>query len=204
MNFAFLEGGVGFACLLYADLIGHWHIRKRAALEEVDPANLDIFVLQRLAERYAPAEMAEAIRAGTGIGTRNDARTTGGIDDLDDYAACGIGTVDDFKALFVEPFYFGCEADDSNNAWAFNRNCNPGGVEIKTLFGSDIGHFDVQDMARVVTEAHELVEDGRIDKAGFKRFVFENPVNFWGRTNPSFFEGTRVADAARTLLGASS
>ena len=202
LNFAFLEGGVGFACLLYADLIGHWHIRNRAALEDVDPGNLDVETLQRLAEQYAPAEMAEAIRAGTGIGTRNDARTTGGIDDLDDYAACGIQAVEDFKALFVKPFYFGCEADDSNNAWAFNRDCNPGGAEIKTLFGSDIGHFDVQDMAQVVTEAHELVEDGRIDEAGFKRFVFENPVDFWGRTNPRFFDGTRVADAARAVLQA--
>ena len=200
LNFAFLEGGVGFACLLYADLIGHWHIRNREALEEVNPANLDRDALLDLAERYAPGEMAAAIRAGAGIGARNDAGTTGGIENLDDYAACAIESAEDFKSLFVEPFYFGCEADDANNAWAFNRECNPGGVEIKTLFGSDVGHFDVQDMAQVVTEAFELVEDGRIDDAGFKRFVFENPVNFWGRANPEFFAGTRVADAAAAVL----
>ena len=100
----------------------------------------------------------------------------------------------------MDRFYFGCEADDANNAWAFNRECNPGGVEINTLFGSDIGHFDVQDMAQVLPEAFELVEDGRIDSAGFKRFVFENPVRFWGRTNPDFFAGTRVATQASALL----
>ena len=132
--------------------------------------------------------------------SRNDAGTTGGIDNIDDYAACDISSAEDFKPLFVEPFYFGCEADDSNNAWAFNRENNPGGVEIKTLFGSDIGHFDVQDMAQVVTEAYELVEDGRIDEDGFKRFVFENPVRFWGETNPQFFDGTRVAKAAAAAL----
>ena len=200
LNFAFLEGGVGFACLLYADLIGHWQIRNRHALAEVDPANLDRDTLVELAERYAGAEMVEALRAGTGVGTRNDARTTGGVDDIDDYAACAIESAADFKPLFVEPFYFGCEADDSNNAWAFNRDCNPGGVEIKTLFGSDIGHFDVQDMAQVVPEAYELVEDGRIDGDGFRRFVFDNPVQFWGKTNPDFFAGTRVAAAAGKLL----
>ena len=200
LNFAFLEGGVGFACLLYADLIGHWNIRNRDALEDVNPANLDAALLLSLAQQYAPAEMVEAIRAGNGISTRSNARTTGGIDDLDDYSACHIDSAEDFKSLFVEPFYFGCEADDSNNAWAFNRSCNPGGAEIKTLFGSDIGHFDVQDMSQVVTEAYELVEDGKIDDDGFRRFVFENPVHFWGKTNPRFFDGTRVAVAAKTLL----
>ena len=200
LNFAFLEGGVGFACLLYADLIGHWNIRNREALEDVNPANLDPAVLLALAEEYATPEMADAIRAGSGISTSNNERTTGGIENLDDYAACAIASRDDFKSLFVEPFYFGCEADDSSNAWAFNRNYNPLGAEIKTLFGSDIGHFDVQNMAEVVTEAYELVEDEKIDAAGFKRFVFENPVHFWGETNPAFFAGTRVADAARSVL----
>ena len=202
LNFAFLEGGVGFACLLYADLIGHWSIRNREALEDVNPANLDPAMLLALAEQYASPEMAEAIRAGSGISTSNNERTTGGIEELDDYAACAIANKDDFKSLFVEPFYFGCEADDSNNAWAFNRDCNPGGAEIKTLFGSDIGHFDVQNMSEVVTEAYELVEEEKIDAGGFRRFVFENPVHFWGKTNPAFFEGTGVAKAAQQVLTA--
>ena len=202
INFAFLEGGVGFACLLYADLIGHWSIRNREALEDVNPANLDPAMLLALAEQYASPEMAEAIRAGSGISTSNNERTTGGIEELDDYAACAIANKDDFKSLFVEPFYFGCEADDSNNAWAFNRDCNPGGAEIKTLFGSDIGHFDVQNMSEVVTEAYELVEEEKIDAGGFRRFVFENPVHFWGKTNPAFFEGTGVAKAAQQVLTA--
>ena len=86
LNFAFLEGGVGFACLLYADLIGHWHIRNREALEEVNPANLDLDALVALAEQYAPPAMVEAIRAGNGIGRRSDPQSTGGIDDIDDFS----------------------------------------------------------------------------------------------------------------------
>ena len=57
-------------------------------------------------------------------------------------------------------------------------------------------------MSEVLTEAYELVEDERIDANGFRRFVFENPVHFWGRTNPTFFDGTRVAKEARGVLGA--
>src|SRR5262249_6589978 len=33
LNFAFLEGGVGWACMLYADLIGHWEKRNGRAIE---------------------------------------------------------------------------------------------------------------------------------------------------------------------------
>ena len=49
-------------------------------------------------------------------------------------------------------FYFGCEADDPANAWAFNRAANPLGARLNALFSSDIGHFDVPDMAEVVPE----------------------------------------------------
>ena len=41
LKFAFLEGGVGWACGLYSDLIGHWKKRNPKALEDIDPANLN-------------------------------------------------------------------------------------------------------------------------------------------------------------------
>src|SRR5438132_1381612 len=50
LNFAFLEGGAGWACSLYADLIGHWEKRKRDALENTNPARLDRAGLLALAE----------------------------------------------------------------------------------------------------------------------------------------------------------
>lgn len=200
LNFAFLEGGVGFACLLYADLINHWEIRNQEALSFTDPGNLDLAVLDELVEKYGGAEMLEAVKERRSISTRNDANTIGAIEELDDYSRCEIATKRDFLDLFVERFYFGCEADDSSNAWAFNRKFNPLGAQIKALFGSDIGHFDVQDMAGVLPEAYELVEEEKITDRDFRRFVFENPVKFWGETNSNFFEGTRVADQASVLL----
>ena len=53
LKMAFLEGGVGWACNLYADLIGHWKKRNARALAEVDPANLDHKRLAELFGRYA-------------------------------------------------------------------------------------------------------------------------------------------------------
>ncbi len=52
LNFAFLEGGVGWACSLYADLIGHWEKRNRQALENTNPDQLDQAGLLALAEKY--------------------------------------------------------------------------------------------------------------------------------------------------------
>ena len=79
---------------------------------------------------------------------------------------------------------------------------NPLNAEIKTLFGSDIGHFDVQDMTGVLPEAYELVEDEKITIQDFRNFVCDNPIRFWGETNPNFFAGTVVDEAAKTVLNA--
>ena len=200
LNFGFLEGGVGFACLLLADLMGHWNIRNGEALAYTDPANLDMGLLRELAEKYASVSFSDAIAKGRGIGTNNGSDTTGGVDDLDDYAACGIRDKEDFLDLFVKPFFFGCEADDPANAWAFNREFNPGNAEMKAMFGADIGHFDVQDMTDVLPEAYELVEEGKMDRDQFKHFVLDNPVRFWGEANPDFFAGTSVAETAKQVL----
>ena len=65
LKMAFLEGGVGWACNLYADLIGHWKKRNARALAEVDPANLDRKRLAELFSRYADPRWAEQLRSWT-------------------------------------------------------------------------------------------------------------------------------------------
>lgn len=208
LKFAFLEGGVGWACQLYADLIGHWEKRNVEALEEVNPKNLDQRLLMDLAQTYGNPEMVEALRRKDDV---IDAATfpqgsnaVGGIANLDDYSACRIERAEDLRELFVNNFYFGCEADDRMNAWAFNRRHNPFGARLQALFGSDIGHFDVQNMAGVVPEAYELVEDGLISEDDFRDFMFANPVRFWGEANPDFFKGTAVEKEAAALLAKDS
>src|SRR6059036_3435797 len=198
LNFAFLEGGVGWACSLYADLIGHWEKRNRQALENTNPERLDRAELLALAEKYGKPAVVEAVRRGEGLDDNGDG--TGGVKDLDDYSRCRITSKQDFHDLYVKRFYFGCEADDPINAWAFNRKANPMRARLNAFFSSDIGHFDVPDMTEVVPEAYELVEHGLLDETDFRDFVFENAVRLWGELNPDFFKGTAVERQAAEVL----
>src|SRR5262249_26191937 len=53
LKFAFLEGGVGWACSLYNDLIEHWEKRNgEAMLKNLDPALLDRAMLAGLFAKY--------------------------------------------------------------------------------------------------------------------------------------------------------
>ena len=200
LNFAFLEGGVGWACMLYADLIGHWEKRNRQAIESTNPTNLDRAALLQYAQKYGREAMAEAVRRGDGLEGDSNSTATGGIEDLDDYFRCKIEKKQDIRDLFVPRFYFGCEADDPVNGWAFNKKSNPMGARLNAIFSSDIGHFDVPDMTDVVPEAYELVEHGLLDDGDFRDFMFSNAVRFWGEVNPDFFKGTVVEKAAAEVL----
>jgi len=200
LNFAFLEGGVGWACMLYADLIGHWEKRNRQAIESTNPSKLDRARLLDYARKYASGTMAEAVGRGEGLEGDSHSTLTGGLQNLDDYFRCEIKAKSDIKELFVPRFYFGCEADDPSNAWAFNRKANPMGARLNAIFSSDVGHFDVPDMTEVVPEAYELVEDGLMDDGDFRDFMFGNAVRFWGEVDPDFFKGTVVEKAASEVL----
>jgi predicted TIM-barrel fold metal-dependent hydrolase len=198
LRFAFLEGGVGWACQLFGDLIEHWERRNAKALERMDPRKLDRALLMSLAEKHGDPDLVDALKARDGW-PDNDANLTGGVADLDDFSACKITRKEDWVDLFAKPFYFGCEADDRCNAWAFGRN-NPFGAKLNALYSSDIGHFDVIDMRDPLPEAYELVEDGFITSDSFRDFTFANAVHLWGTQNPQFFEGTSVARAAAEEL----
>src|SRR5438445_673537 len=198
LNFAFLEGGVGWACMLYADLIGHWEKRNGQAIQSTRPTALDRAKLLELARKYGRDGMTERLARGEGL--EADPGLTGGVEDVDDYFRCKIGRKDDIRELFVPRFYFGCEADDPINAWAFNRQANPMGARLNALFSSDIGHFDVPDMADVVPEAYERGEHGLVTDDDFRDFMFTNAVRFWGEVNPDFFNGTVVEKAAANVL----
>ncbi len=200
LNFAFLEGGVGWASMLYADLIGHWEKRNRQAIEKTNPSRLDLGRLIEYAKKYGSSAVAEAVGRGEGLDGDSNSRLTGGVEDLDDYFRCGIEKKEDIRDRFIPRYYFGCEADDPANAWAFNTKANPLGARLNALFSSDIGHFDVPDMAEVVPEAYELVEHGLMTDDDFQDFMFDNAVRFWGEVNPDFFKGTVVEKQAAEVL----
>ncbi|MCZ6888526.1 MAG: amidohydrolase family protein [Gammaproteobacteria bacterium] len=203
LNIAFLEGGSSYACQLYADLIGHWNIRNPEALKNVDPDNLDHELLIELAKQYGPEDMAALLTdrkaAQYAAMTPEVSLATGGEANLDDFAACKIEKKEDFRELFGR-FYFGCEADDRMNAWAFDERANPLGTKLNALFSSDIGHFDVEQMNEVLEEAFELVEEGVMSAGDFRAFTFTNPAHFWADGNPDFFKGTVVETQVAELL----
>ena len=196
LRFGFMECGVGWACTLFSGIIGNWEKRNIKVVDRLDPARLDLDRVMELTRQYG----SEKILSYSQVLPEYFGRRTPPPDSRDDWSACGIETEEDIRDLFVPSFYFGCEADDSINAWAFNSKVNPFGARLNAMFGSDIGHWDVPDMREPVHEAYEMVEDERITETDFHDFVFGNAVRFFAANNPDFFRGTVVERAAGKLL----
>ncbi len=199
LNFAFLEGGVNWACGLYADLISHWNKRNGKTIQELNPSLLDRGQLVELIARYGDertVDKLEEIREGYERMTEGQPVP----DVLNEFEACGVEEGEEFLDRFVRPFYFGCEGDDPTLAQAFSDKINPYGARLNAVFGSDIGHFDVTVMNEIVAESHELVDRGAMSEADFRDFMFTNPVNLHAGMNRDFFKGTVVEGAVEKLL----
>lgn len=189
LKFQFLECGVGWACVLFAELVHRWEKRNITAVRQhVRAAEATRAEFLRLLSEHGGSEVRERL-GGLSDGVAAQIGTNDGIDD---FAACGIEDVEDIWDLFVPRFYFGCEADDPITPFAFDTRANPLGARLRASLGSDMGHWDVPDMRRIVPEAHEMVDRGVLDEADFRRFVFEHPFEFFAGVNPGFFAGTKV------------
>ncbi|HXP77107.1 MAG TPA: amidohydrolase family protein [Stellaceae bacterium] len=197
LSFGFLEGGVAWAVNLLTDIVEHWEKRNVEAMaHNLDPALLDIDLLERLFREFGTKRLTpERLRAnphGSFIVQRPQV--------YDEFAACALKEIKDLRSLFVDPFYFGCEADDRMVSNAFNRRLNPLGTVLKPVFGSDIGHWDVLDATSVLTEAWNLVNAKLITAENFRDLTFVNPAMLYLSMNPDYFRGTVVEGAADKLL----
>jgi predicted TIM-barrel fold metal-dependent hydrolase len=198
LNFAFLECGVAWACTLLSDTVSHWEKRNVEALANVDPSRLDRQGASRLMLEYGGKRFeGRSDQRINCFPMENDPPLPS--ESLDDFVHMQIAQKEDLGRLF-DNFYFGCEADDRMNALAFATRINRFGKRLNAIFSSDIGHFDVVDMTRVVEEAYELVEDEAMTPADFRDFTANNPIRLHGRMNPKFFEGTPVEGYAAELL----
>jgi len=197
LSFGFLEGGVAWAVNLLNDIVEHWEKRNVDAMaRNLDPALLDIDLLERLFRDFgSPRLSPERIRANPhgNLMIKRPER-------FDEFAACALTELSQLKSLFVDPFYFGCEADDRMMTVAFNRRLNPLGASLKAMFGSDIGHWDVLDAVSVLTEAWMLLQAKLLTPENFRDLVFVNPAMLHLSMNPDYFRGTVVEDAAEKLL----
>ena len=59
LHFAFLEGGVGWGCQLFGDLIEHWERSGAPALKRMDPDKLDRKLLLKLVEEHGYDDIAD-------------------------------------------------------------------------------------------------------------------------------------------------
>ena len=66
LKFAFLEGGVGWACRLYADLIGHWVKRNGKTMENYNPSKLDRTLFADLFHRYGGKDVGARLGEASG------------------------------------------------------------------------------------------------------------------------------------------
>ncbi|MDX1485592.1 MAG: amidohydrolase family protein [Alphaproteobacteria bacterium] len=195
LKFAFLEGGAGWATQLYNSLFEYWEKRNLAALKKnLDPAKLDIDLMIEMFERYGNGYLtADRIRANRYQPISSNLLVP--PEEVNDFAPTGVERPEDIRTIFDNNFFFGCEADDRLNAVAFDARLNHLGARLNAIFGSDIGHWDVPDMTRVLVEAHEMVEDGFITEDDFRDFTCANVVKMHTGMNPDFFRGTAVESA---------
>ncbi len=201
LRLSFLEGGVTWAVQLFADLLGHYDKRNRNAVQVFDPARFDLEEALNLFDGYATGPLrGYRDRLDQGARPFSDAGTA--LYGIDDFAESGIQGLDDIVNIFTRQLAFGCEADDPTNALAFDRKLLPNGTRLNAMFASDIGHWDVPDMRRVLPEAWQLVENGQLNEEDFADFAFGNVVRMLAALNPRFFDGTAVADAVRPPIDA--
>ena len=189
---------MAWACETYAGLIGRWRKRNGNSVRELDPKTVDEARLRQLVQQYGNGAAREKIRGALDFFSMGHTPPPPG--ELDDFSALEVDTPEALADLFTQNFYFGCEADEPMNVWAFRSDVNPLGARLKAIFGSDIAHWDVPNMNAVLEEAYELVESGLLTEEDFRDFVFTNPVMLHAGMNPDFFVGTRVEGEVNELL----
>jgi predicted TIM-barrel fold metal-dependent hydrolase len=195
-----LEGGADWGSHVYTHLVDRWEKRNRNAVRNYDPAEVDVDLLAALFDQHGAellqgrsVDKATLVRDSLGQSALPHSREPR-EDEIDDFALAGIETADDIRARWVDPFFFGSEADDRTVAAAFNHRVHPGGVKINAIWSSDVGHWDVPEFTEPLAETWDLVEHGVISPQDFRALTFGNPLRFYTEADPHFFDGTQVGE----------
>jgi predicted TIM-barrel fold metal-dependent hydrolase len=202
LAFAFLECGVSWGAQMLADMVEHWEKRNAEAIQTLDPARLDLGRMADLFVKYGRDLVADDATHDQIV--QDLARGLDGQrvapEDWDNFAALKAESKDEVVALFVDNFFFGCEADDKMVNTAFNPGL-PQGSKLNAFLSSDIAHWDVADFGDVLPEAYEMLENGLLTAEQFRGFVFEHGARLYTKNNPRFFDGTTIETEVRELLG---
>lgn len=194
LNFAFLECGALWACDLVQSLVDHFGKRGPEGIRRLDPSLTDRSELARLLGSYGGPDFVASMPFQAGRRRPDD----DGEIPAAEFSRAGVESAGDIVRLF-DRLYFGCEAGDLGAAVALRAE-EAFGVRIKTVLGSDIGHWDVPEAADVVPESYELAEQSNLTAEDYRDFVFAGAVLLHGQMNPEFFTGTTVEDPAREIL----
>lgn len=189
LPFIFLECGVSWAVQMVADTIEHWERRNIEALQMYNPANLDKEQLGQYFAKYG-GRLAELL-GGDPYEYVQGLPIHGSVPEQpDEFIHLAVRNDDEIVRRF-DNLYFGCEADDRGIASAF-APWNAHGTRLKPVLGSDMGHWDVTDIATVVSNSYELVEEGIVTPEQWREVTYDNPVRMFTAQNPDFFTGTSI------------
>jgi predicted TIM-barrel fold metal-dependent hydrolase len=139
LPFAFLEGGISWACQLFVDMLSHFEKRNRSAMANYDPSAIDVPLMLELFDRYASDPM-RPFRSDLDATLRPLSESPGSqsLDDVDDFKESQIASATDIIDMFTRQFHFGCEADDPLTSLAYRSELLPSGTSMKPIFASDI------------------------------------------------------------------
>ncbi len=206
VNFAFLEGGVAWASVLFHGLVSRWNKRNSKKIHGYDQNAVDTTLLRELFAKYGNEQMRNPTVLDGSVGRRTSDHGLSAAESRDpsiieEFRACGAERAEDLIELFAKPFFFGCEAEEPFAGAAIRGMGMPFGQSINAVFSSDMGHWDVENMDDVLEESWELVEHGLMTEDEYRSFTFANPVRLFAGMNPNFFKGTAVEAAAGKLIG---
>lgn len=202
LPFAFLEGGVYWACALLNHFTEHWEKRNASAIQKYDPRKLDVESMKRLLLKWGGKLVAgcslddiQGVYANRREGSLGDSAEPVCHDD---FAACEIKNRSDVLERF-ENFFFGCEPDDRMAHLGF-QGANPFGAKLRAIFTTDFGHWDAAAAAELLPSNHRLLESGLLSSEDFRAFMADNVINLYGSLNPMFWKGTAIEKYAGTVL----
>ena len=200
LRFAFLEGGVGWGAQLFGDLMEHWERRNIKALENMKPEKLDRDLLMSYVEKYGYKEHRRGAAGARRVARSRAAYLTGGVDNLDDFAACKFTRKEDWVDLYAKPYYFGCEADDRMNATAFLQAQpvrRPAQRDLQLRYRAFRRDRHARSAGRKPMSWSRTATSPRTISA-----TSSSPTrcSLWGTQNPDFFKGTRVEKEAAAVL----
>ena len=203
LRFAFLEGGVGWACQLFCDLIEHWERRGAKALANMDPTQArPRSCCASLVEKYGDPDIGAELDAARRLAHDTTRMPDGRRRRLDDFSAA--------------------RSPGSRTGSISSRRRSTSAARPTTgpTRGPSARRSARRAAQRALQLGHRPLRRGRHARpaagglrAGrgrphhrehFSDFVFANAVRLWGTQNPRFFEGTRVAKEAAALLKATT